>query len=246
MIGAIIQARMGSTRFPEKVIKQIQGKTVLDHVIERVKRIKGVDKVILAVPADSINDVLEDIGKKQGIDIFRGSENNVLDRTYQAAKLYNIDHIVRITSDCPLLDHAVVEKVIKYYFDNNYDYASNVHPPTFPDGYDVEVFSFKALEKNWQQASTPEEKEHVWPYFYKIPNMFKTGNFKNDKDYSHIRLTLDEEKDFVLINEVFKELYNTTPYFGLEQVIDLFNKKPELIKINQDIEALEISRWQNK
>lgn len=235
MTGAIIQARMGSTRLPQKVIKEIEGKTILEHVIERVKRIKNVDKVILATTSKREDDILEKIGKNLKVSVFRGSENDVLDRFYRAAKLLKVDPIIRITADCPLLDPRVCEKVIDYYLKGDYDYVSNASPPTFPDGLDTEVFSFQALEKSWKEVKLLSEREHVTPYIYRNPQIFKLGNVSSEIDFSHLRLTVDEKADLILIREIYKELYHQNPLFGLEEIIKLFERKPELAKINQKI-----------
>lgn len=235
MTGAIIQARMGSTRLPQKVIKKIEGKTMLEQVIERVKRIKNVDKVILATTSKKEDDVLEKISKNLNISVFRGSEYDVLDRFYQAAKLFKVDLIVRITADCPLLDPKVCEKVIDYYLKGDYDYVSNASPSTFPDGLDTEVFSFQVLEKSWKEVKLLSEREHVTPYIYRNPQIFKLGNVSSERDFSHLRLTVDEKPDLILIREIYKELYRQNPLFGLKEIIKLFERKPELPKINQKI-----------
>ena len=239
MLGAIIQARVSSTRLPQKVIKKIEGKTVLEHLILRAKKVKNCDKVILATTDKKDDDVLGKIAKELNVLAFRGSENDVLDRYYQAAKLFKIDPIVRITADCPLLDPKIVEKVIDFYFSGNYDYISNTHPPTFPNGMDVEIFNFKSLEKSWKKAKLRSEREHVTPYIFKNPKLFKIGNITYEKDFSHLRLTLDEKEDLILIRKIYKELYPKNPFFGLEQVLELFKRKPELIEINQHIKRDE-------
>ena len=239
MLGAIIQARVSSTRLPQKVIKKIEGKTVLEHLILRAKKVKNCDKVILATTDKKDDDVLGKIAKELNVLAFRGSENDVLDRYYQAAKLFKIDPIVRITADCPLLDPKIVEKVIDFYFSGNYNYISNTHPPTFPDGMDVEIFNFKSLEKSWKKAKLRSEREHVTAYIFKNPKLFKIGNITYEKDFSHLRLTLDEKEDLILIRKIYKELYPKNPFFGLEWVLELFKRKPELIEINQHIKRGE-------
>jgi len=235
MIGAIIQARTASTRLPQKVIKKIEGKTVLEQVILRVKKVKGLERIILATTNKREDDILESIAKKLNISVFRGSENDVLDRYYQAAKLFKIDPVIRITADCPLLDPKVVEKVIDFYLKGNYDYVSNVRPPTFPDGLDVEIFSFETLKKIWKKAKLPSEREHVTAYIGNHPEMFRIGNVTAKKDFNYLRLVLDEKEDLILIREIYKKLYDKNRFFGLEDILKLFERKPELIKINQQI-----------
>ena len=239
-IGIIIQARMGSSRLPGKVAKIIEEKTVLEHVIERAKKVENCGKVILATTDKKEDDVLENIAKKINVAVFRGSEEDVLDRYYQAAKLFHIDPIVRITADCPLLDAKIAERVINFYLKNNYDYVSNVNPPTFPDGMDVEVFKFKAMEKIWKEAKLKLERDGVNDYILKNFQNFKIGNLTNNgEDVSQIRLTLDEREDMILIKKIYKELYNKNNFFGLTEVLELFKKEPDLIKINQYIKRNE-------
>lgn len=242
VIGIIIQARMGSTRLPGKVIKKIEGKPVLAHVIERLKMVKGV-KIILATTNKKEDDILEKITKKCQISVFRGSENDVLDRFYQAAKLFNVDPIVRITADCPLIDPGIVEAVIELYFKNNLDHVCNSHPPTFPDGMDVEALSFKVLEECWQKAKTPEDREHVTTYIFKNQQKFKVANFSSNENFYDVRLALDEKEDFILIKKIYKELYKNNPSFGFKEIMELIKNKPELVKINQKVNSYPISRW---
>ena len=242
MTGIIIQARTGSTRLPGKVAKKILGKSILEHVIDRAKQVKNSEKVILATTDKSQDDILEKIGKDCLIPVFRGADEDVLDRIYQAAKAFNVDPIVRITSDCPLFDIKIAEKVIDLYFSGAYDYVSNSHPPTFPDGLDVEVFRSLALEKNWKEAKTLEEREHVYPYMFR-EGKFRTANLTNDNDLSDMRLTLDEDADFVLIEKIYKLLYSKNRFFGLKEILELFNEKPEMLSINRHIVAQAVSRW---
>jgi len=241
--GAIIQARMASTRLPGKVVKKMGCKTVLEHVIERAQRINNCQKIILATSTKKKDDILEKIARSHDVFIFRGSEDDVLDRYYRAAKLFKIDPVIRITADCPLLDPEIIDEILELYFSNDYDYASNVHPPTFPDGLGGEVFKFGALEKSWREADLPQEREHVYPYIYRKPGMFKTANFVNREDLSFIRITLDEKSDFTLIKKVYKELFPKNKLFGLKEIAGLFEEKPELIKINRHIVPHSVSRW---
>lgn len=240
MIGAIIQARVGSGRLPKKVLKPILGKTAIEREIERIKKSALCQKIILAIPEGKDNDILEKIGKKAGILVFRGSENNVLDRFYQAAKAFALEDIIRLTGDCPLFDWKICDEVISFYLDNKFDYVSNVRPPTFPDGLDIEIFSFKGLEKTWQNAKLKSEKEHVTSYIANHPEIFKMGNLvRNGNDLSGLRLTLDEKQDLILIRKIYGALYKKKRYFGLEDILKLFFEKPELLKINQSINRNE-------
>ena len=234
MIVAVIQARMTSTRLPGKVMKRILGVPVIGLLLERLQRAKQIHKIIVAAPTDSQNDSLCDYVAQRGIEVFRGDEDDVLDRYYQAVREINPDGIVRITSDCPLLDPKVVDQVVEAYLTNKIDYVSNTHPPTFPDGLDVEVFSFKALEKSWQEAKTKAYREHVTLYMAENAS-FSKMNVKNSMDLSSERWTLDRPEDFDLIEYIFKQLYPNNPTFGLEDVLALKEKKPGVFEINQHI-----------
>lgn len=242
MLGIIIQARMGSTRLPGKMAKKINGKTVLQWVILRVQKIKIPKKVVLATTLEKADDILEKIARQNKILVFRGSTNNVLDRCFQAAKRFKLDPIVRITADCPVLDIKITEQVIDFYLKNQkkFDYVSNVHPPTFPDGLDIEVFSFKALEKCWKNAKLKSEREHVTPYIANHREIFRIGNVKRKgKDLSALRLTLDEPKDLILLRKIYSYLYPIKKFFTLKDILKLFSQKPELLKINQNIKRNE-------
>ncbi len=236
MLGIIIQARVSSTRLPRKVLKPILGGTAIEREIERVKKTKFCQKIILAIPDGKKDDALENAGKQSKVLVYRGSENDVLDRFYQAAKKFHLEHIVRITGDCPLFDWQICDEIIDFYLKNKLDYASNVRPPTFPDGLDVEILSFWALEKCWKNAKLKAEREHVTPYIANHPRIFKIGNLvRNGKDLSALRLTLDEPKDLVLIRKIYGALYKKKKFFTLEDILKLFQQKPELLRINQSI-----------
>jgi spore coat polysaccharide biosynthesis protein SpsF len=240
MIGIIIQARMGSTRLPGKMAKKILGQTILEHVIFRLRKIKVPAIIILATTINKKDNILEEIAKQKKIKVFRGSEDDVLDRYYQAAKEFNIDPIVRITADCPVLDWQICDELIDFYLQNKFDYVSNVRPPTFPDGLDVEVFSFKALEKSQQEAKLKSEREHVTPYIASHPEIFKIGNLvRNGKDLSSLRLTLDEKTDLVLLKKIYNGLYKKKKYFVLEDILKFLEERPELLKINKKIKRNE-------
>jgi len=262
MLGIIIQARTGSTRLPKKMLKKLGGKYVVEHVIERAKKIHPVKsaeggalpkakqfnrvndkpKVVLATTNKKEDDILEKIGKKNKCLTHRGRKGELLEQYYFAAKQFGLDVIVRITADCPVLDVKVAEQVINFYIKNQkkFDYISNVRPPTFPDGLDVEVFSFKTLEKTFQEAKLKSEREHVTPFIANHPEIFKIGNIKRKgKDLSALRLTLDEEKDLILLRKIYNNLYRKKKFFGLDDILKLFNQKPELLKINQGIQRNE-------
>ena len=236
MIGCIIQARMGSTRLPGKAMLSVENnKTVLDFVIKQLQNCKLVDKIIVATTTLEDDNKIANFSKDSGIDCFRGSSDNVLDRYYQCAKKFSFSIIVRITSDCPLVDPGIADRVISYFLKNEakIDYVSNIHPiMTFPDGTNVEVFSFKSLEKVWNKTKKSSEREHVTPYFY-TSNEFQLGEFKNSQDLSSLRWTVDYKKDLKLIREIVSLIPNRP--ILMENILDLFSKYPKLKKINRGI-----------
>lgn len=241
-IGAIIQARMGSTRLSGKVMKELEGKTVLEHVIERVKQSKLIEEIIIATTVHDRDDVIESEALRCGIKVFRGSEDDVLSRYFYAAKENEIDVIVRITSDCPLIDWNIIDKVISKFMQNEYDIVTNagldLGQRTFPRGLDLEVFSFSVLLNAFNNATEKYQREHVSPYIYETSE--KIHVFQNAVDYSKYRWTLDTDEDWALINQIFKRLYTGTHNFGLMEIIELMEKEPELNDINKHIEQKKV------
>lgn len=234
---AIIQARMGSTRLSGKVMKILHGKTVLEHDIERIKQCKQIDEIIIATTDSEKDDIIAEKVKSLGLKFFRGSESDVLSRYYYAAKENHADIIVRITSDCPLIDPRIIDKVVEFYKSNHYPYVTNssVRPSegTYPRGLDTEVFSFKGLEEAFENAKESYQREHVTPYFYEEGKDIYI--YKNDKNNSHYRWTLDTEEDWQLISKVYDYLYKGIHNFYMEDIIQLMEQHPELNEINKDI-----------
>lgn len=239
MITAIVQARLSSTRLPGKVLKPILGRPMIELQLERLKGVKAVDNLIVAISNDSSDDQLESLCNKLDVQCHRGSLDDVLDRFYQAAITIDPEHIVRLTGDCPLTDCAVIDRVIEYYFEGNYDYASNTIEPSFPDGLDAEIFSFDALKKAWQEAELPSEREHVTPYLHKNKSLFKVGSYREEPDNSHMRWTVDEEKDFKFVSAVYETLYPDNQNFDMADIFALLERRPELLKLNDGIERNE-------
>ncbi|WP_042142583.1 cytidylyltransferase domain-containing protein [Paucisalibacillus sp. EB02] len=239
-ITGIIQARMTSTRLPGKVMKKVNGITLLEYQLERVMQSKLLNQIIVATTNNGSEKPLVDICSKLGIPIYKGSEENVLERYYQAAKHHQADIVVRMTSDCPLIDPKIIDNVIKFYLDNNYDYVSNTLVRTFPRGMDTEVFSIKNLEEAYLQASEYYEKEHVTPYLYINPNIYSIGQFVSKTDNSKYRLTVDTKEDFKLISILIKDLYSLNPLFTLDDIIKKMINQPELIEINKHIEQKKL------
>ena len=207
----ITQARTRSTRLPRKILMEINNTPLLKIHLDRLSEAKNVDNIIVATTDNADDDIIEKITKEWNYDVFRGSENDVLDRYYQAVKNIKPTWVVRVTSDCPLIDPLLVDKIIEITQNENKDYGSNVIDETFPDGQDIEVFKFSALEKAWKDAIKPSDREHVTPFIrnnsnLKFGNIFSATSYKNDIDYSNVRMTIDEQLDFDLIYKIVTEL----------------------------------------
>lgn len=229
---AIIQARMASTRLPGKVMMEVLGKPLLVYLVERLMQVEFIDRMIVATTKNPEDDVIADHARKLGLLLFRGAEHNVLDRFYGAAAKFGVDHILRITADCPLIDPGLVDSLMGFYFSGGFDYACNCDPPTLPDGLDAEVFSFTALEVAHKNALLPSELEHVTPYIRNNPECFKIGRWRYSRDLSHLRWTVDEPEDFLFVKEVLESLYPLNRDFRTRDIVRLLAKKPELCKIN--------------
>jgi len=242
MIGAIIQARTSSTRLPGKVLKELpygSGITVLEQVIRRVKQSKRIDQIIVATTHDENDAAIVEIVKRENILFFKGSVNNVLERYYLAAKENALDHIVRITSDCPCIDPDINDITINEHFDKQADYTTNALIRTYPVGFDVEIFRFNVLEKAYQKARGDYDREHVTPYIQDSPDIFKIAHVKASKELTapHRRITLDTWEDYVLLCAIFDQLYDQNPNFSALDIAKLFEQKPWLNLINQNITA---------
>lgn len=234
----INQARMTSTRLPGKVLKEVMGKPLLEYQIERLKKVKQADDLVIATTINESDQPIIELCKKLNINYYRGSEEDVLSRYYEAAKQYQADVIVRVTSDCPLIDPAVVDEVINNFRKSTgkYDYVSNTLERTYPRGMDTEVFSIEALKEAYDKAVLTPEREHVTLYIYSHPEKFRLFSVKYKKDESSHRWTVDTEEDFILIKAILEELYPQKPDFTMEDCLELMVKRPELIKINQHVQ----------
>jgi len=234
MITAIIQARMSSTRLPNKVLMTIKSKPLLWYVINRIKQAKLIQKIIVATTKSRQDDMIEQLCNKLEIECFRGSENDVLDRYYQTAIKYNVNNIIRVTADCPLIDFRLIDEMIEFYIDRNCDYLSNCLKPCYPDGMDIEIFKFSALKKAWNNARLLSEREHVTPYIWKNStfcgkNMFVSENYDYPFDFSHFRLTVDEREDFEVVKFV---LENTEMDSSWLSYISLLTKNIDIMHKN--------------
>jgi spore coat polysaccharide biosynthesis protein SpsF len=238
---AITQARIGSTRLPSKVMKNICGKPILWHVWNRLLHAKEIDQIVIATTTLPEDDLIQSFCKETGIAFYRGSSDDVLSRYYETAKMHNAEIIIRITSDCPLIDPHVVDQIISAFKNENIDYMSNGMVRTFPRGLDTEVFTFNSLEMCYNQAIQQYEREHVTPYIYQNPEIFSTKNFLNSEDLSYYRWTVDTPEDFKLIQEIYNSLYEQKEIFLLEDILKLFAQRPELFQINKSIEQKKLS-----
>jgi len=211
---------------------------LLMHMFERVSRSKFCGEIVIATTSNSEDDIIEETCRLKGINVFRGHPTDLLDRHYKASLKFGADTVLKIPSDCPLIDPEIIDEVIEYYFKNteNFDFVSNLLPPSFPDGNDVEIFSFKVLEYLWKTADKDIEREHTTPYLWNNPSKFRIGNvfWKTGLDYSKShRWTIDYEEDYTFIRQIFEELYYNKPNFGMYDILNLLNEKPYLRNINK-------------
>ena len=230
---AIIQARMGSTRLPGKIFKLLSGKPVLWHCANRLKQSKNLNDIVIATTKKNEDDPVVEFCKNNKINLYRGNENDVLDRYYQCAKSFKSDPIVRISADSPVIDPTIVDEVLEQFLKSPYDiYRTS---DEFPGGLDCECFSFDVLEDTWKNANLPSEREHVCPYIYKHPEKYKIGYLNKFTNLSHYRWNLDEKSDFDFLNIVFNRLYKPGKIFLTQDIFDLLKAEPQLLKINSGI-----------
>jgi spore coat polysaccharide biosynthesis protein SpsF len=234
----LIQARTASSRLPNKVMHQILGKPILTLMLERVQFSRFSNNMAVATTSGVEDNIIERLCIKENIKCFRGHSTDLLDRHYKAAIEYNADIVVKIPSDCPLIDSNVIDRVIEFYLENQskYDYVSNLHPASYPDGNDVEVFSFSLLRTSWKEASKDFEREHTTPFIWDNPGRFRIGNvlWESGLDYSmKHRWTLDYPADYHFIKAVYEELYEDDPLFGINDIIRLTEKKPWIKSLNE-------------
>jgi len=238
---AIIQARSGSTRLPGKIFKTLAGKPMIWHVIDRLSHTKMLDKIIIATTTQPEDDKVEEFCSANNIFCYRGSLNDVLSRYYETAKNYNADIVIRITSDCPVIDPDIIDAMlIQFIQEDHIDYLSNTLNRTFPRGLDTEIFTFVTLEKTFNEAKLDYEHEHVTPYIYNNPELFTIKNYANETDLSSYRWTVDTAEDFRLIEEIYNSLYQKDKIFLFKDILQLIEKHPELTKINQDIKQKKL------
>ena len=233
----VVQARTGSSRLPNKVMMPILDQPLLLRMLERVTAAKNTGTLVVATSTNNEDDIIAELCNENNINCYRGHPTDLLDRHYKAALPYNPDAVVKIPSDCPLIDPQIIDNVLQYYINHNdkYDFVSNLHPATYPDGNDVEVMSFETLKETWEKADKNYEREHTTPYIWEHPDKFRLSNFiwNEGIDYSTThRWTIDYEEDYRFIKAVYEELYNENNLFGIDDILKLLYDKPEIYHIN--------------
>ncbi len=237
MITAIIQARLSSTRLPKKILYKIDDKNILQHLFSQLSYSTQIENKIIATTNEKIDNKIEEIAESLNIPCFRGNSLNVLDRYYNCAKLFNLDTIVRISGDAPLIDPAIVDRTIEYYKKNDFDYVSNFFKRTFPIGTEIEIFSFKTLETCWKNAQKSYEKEHVTPFIYEHPELFNIGFIEHHKNLSHLHWTVDRIEDFNFVELILQKI-KERPVL-MNDILNLLKLEPDLLKINETIDPFE-------
>jgi spore coat polysaccharide biosynthesis protein SpsF len=231
---AIIQARMGSTRLPGKVLLDLEGETVLSRVVNRLRRAGRIDELLVATTDRAADDAIIKECRNLCVPVSRGAQDDVLDRYFRAAQLAKAKVVVRITSDCPLIDPEITNKTIAAFIQADADYASNTLVRTYPRGLDTEVMTIAALGKAWQQARKPYEREHVTPYIYEHPTEFKLLSLTENADYSGHRWTVDKPEDLELVRAIYARFQGIT-VFGWRDVLDLLDREPSLMELNRSV-----------
>lgn len=234
-VAAIIQARTGSTRFPSKVFALLANKPLLWHIVNRLTFSKKIDEIVIATTTNLNDDRIESWAIENEVKVFRGSEEDVLARYYEAAKFCEADIIVRITADDPFKDPVIIDEVIELLQQENLDFAYNNNPPSFPEGLDTEVFTFSAIEKAYNNAKDDFEREHVTQYFYRNPTLFKHKNYAYSENKSYLRWTLDTLQDYEMVKEVYHHLYKEGSIFLMNDIFKLLELHPAIAEMNKDV-----------
>jgi len=231
---AIIQGRLGSTRLPGKILMEVMRRPLLSYQIERLRLSKLITRIIVATTTNAEDNPVVELAQGEKVEIYRGSEHDVLDRYYQAAKTFSAEHVMRLTADCPLIDIDICDRISNEYFTSGSDYVRTGE--TFAEGLDCEIMSFEALECSWKEAKLKSEREHVTLYIRNHPDRFTVKIVENKTDDSKYRITIDEEADFHVIEAIFKNLYiRDSPYFGIEPIKKFLKANPEIYALNANI-----------
>ena len=233
LVVAIIQARSSSSRLPNKVLRPLLGMPMIFRQIERVCRSRLIDKVVIATSDNVDDDALSEEINKMGYLSYRGNLNDVLLRVYMAASQFSPKHVVRITADCPLIDYKIIDQVIVSHIESDADYTSNVAPPTFPDGLDVEVMKYSVLKNLNKKELSKSNREHVTQYIRSNPSQYKIMNIESKMDYSKMRWTVDNIEDFQFVEKIYKGLYKKNIYFTSSDIRKVLKKNPEVVLINK-------------
>jgi spore coat polysaccharide biosynthesis protein SpsF len=239
MILAVLQARTSSSRLPGKVMLPLVGAPMLARQIERLQRARGIDKLVVATSDRPEDECVAELAAAAGVDSYRGSLHDVLDRFVRAAEPFAPAHVVRVTGDCPLADWEVIDGCICFAVEGGYDYASNTLTPTWPDGLDVEVCTFDALRTAAVEAETALEREHVMPFITRQPERFRLGSYENRPDRSGLRWTVDEPADYAFVRSVYEALYPANPAFTTADIYAFLGARPYLAEINSEFERSE-------
>jgi|TARA_B110001450_G_scaffold110281_1_gene104149 spore coat polysaccharide biosynthesis protein SpsF len=248
-ISCIIQARVNSKRLPGKILMQVFKKSLLQHQIERLKKLKTIDELVVATSKNKEDDQTSKIAKLSKVKIFRGDEKNVLKRYFDCAKINKSSIIIRVTADCPLIDIKYINELLKIFLKNDYDYLSNLGLNYLPDGFHCEIFNFKSLEKAQTLATSKFDREHVTSFLWSNPKIFSVHNYCGKKLKNHskdIRLTLDYHEDYILIKKVFEKLYKKNKFFSLVKIIAFLENNKSLLKINEKYHKLQWNKFHSK
>lgn len=233
-IVAIIQARMGSTRLPGKVLRDINGETMLSRVVQRVRQADLLNQIVVATTTEAADNPIVFECDNLNVAVFRGSEMDVLDRYYQASLAYESDAIVRITSDCPLIDPFLIDKVVRTFLNETPDYASNAVIRTYPRGLETEVMTQSALTRSWLEATKPYQRAHVTPYIYQNPRLFRMVPVQSTIDYSHHRWTVDTIEDLKLVQAIYSH-FAKEHFFSWQEILNLLDREPDLQQLNEHV-----------
>ena len=242
-IGAIIEARMNSTRLPGKVLLEAAGKTMLSHLVDRIKVVNKIKNIIIATTKNKKDDQLEEFAFNNKLECYRGSEEDVMQRVIDSALKFNIDTIVEITGDCPIIDPNIIDQCLEIYLNNDADYVTNCHIRSYPDGMDVQVYNLKTLEKSSKMTKNKLDREHVTLHIRNNPQIFRSINLLPSKEmfWPELGLTLDENKDYILLKKIIEYFDNKKAFFNCRDVIELLKKKKNWIKINNSVKRKKIS-----
>ena len=248
-ISCIVQARVNSKRLPGKILMPVFGKSLLQHLLERLKRLKTIDDLIVATTKHKLDDQTAKIAKLINVKIYRGDEHNVLKRYYDCAKINRSSVIIRVTADCPLIDIKYINELLKIFLKNDYDYLSNLDLNYLPDGFHCEIFNFRSLEKAQKLAKSKFDREHVTSFLWSNPKIFSIHHYCGKKLKNHskdIRLTLDYHEDYILIKEVFEKLYKKNKFFSLVEITAFLKKNKSFLKINEKYHKLQWKKFHSK